>query len=205
MTLKSTISLIAALAICGTAAQAQISLPKVIGDNMVLQQGKSVAIWGEGVPGKKVTVRFAGQSARATVAPDGKWSVSLAPMQASFEPRQMTISDGRSKVKLNDILVGEVWLASGQSNMEYRMDRPKNYVLQKHGEDVQKKVFEKGGDQRVRVLYVEKRNGTDTLPSDGWKKSSKENIAPISAPAYLFAIELADSLNVPVGVMSSSW
>lgn len=205
MTLKSTISLIAALAICGTAAQAQISLPKVIGDNMVLQQGKSVAIWGEGVPGKKVTVRFAGQSARATVAPDGKWSVSLAPMQASFEPRQMTISDGRSKVKLNDILVGEVWLASGQSNMEYRMDRPKNFVLQKHGEDVQKEVFEKGGDPRVRVLYVEKRNGTDTLPSDGWKKSSKENIAPISAPAYLFAIELADSLNVPVGVMSSSW
>ncbi len=205
MTAKKILSLIFALAFTVCGAQAQIGLPKVIGDNMVLQQGKEVTIWGTATPGKTVTVKFAGQSAKAAVSPDGKWSVKLAPMPASFEPRQMSISDGRNTVKLKDILVGEVWLASGQSNMEYRMDRPKNYVLQKRGEDVQKRIFEQGGDSRVRVLYVEKRNGTDTLPSSGWHKSSRETVAPISAPAYLFAIELADSLNVPVGVLSSSW
>lgn len=206
MTPKTVISLIAGTTFLACiSATAQISLPKVIGDNMVLQQGKPVAIWGQGVPGKRITVKFAGQSIRATVDADGNWTAELAPMTASFEPRQMSISDGRTSIRLKDILVGEVWLASGQSNMEYRMDRPASYVLQKHGKDVQEEIFGKGGDQRVRVLYVEKRNGTDTLPSDGWKKSSKESIAPVSAPAYLFAVELADSLNVPVGVMSSSW
>jgi hypothetical protein len=199
------LTLFLGLALSCIGAQAQIGLPKVIGDNMVLQQGKEVAIWGTGTPGKKITVKFAGQTLKTTVAEDGAWEVKLSPMQASFEPRQMSISDGRSTVRLKDILVGEVWLASGQSNMEYRMDRLKNYVLQKRGEDVQKRIFEQGGDSRVRVLYVEKKVNTDTLPSSGWQKSSRETVAPISAPAYLFAIELSDSLNVPVGVLSSSW
>ena len=199
------LTLLLGLALSCIGAQAQIGLPKVIGDNMVLQQGKEVAIWGTGTPGKKITVKFAGQTLKTTVAEDGAWEVKLSPMQASFEPRQMSISDGRSTVRLKDILVGEVWLASGQSNMEYRMDRLKNYVLQKRGEDVQKRIFEQGGDSRVRVLYVEKKVNTDTLPSSGWQKSSRETVAPISAPAYLFAIELSDSLNVPVGVLSSSW
>ncbi len=198
-------TLLLSLALSCIGAQAQIVLPKVIGDNMVLQQGKEVTIWGTDTPGRKITVKFAGQTVKSTVAEDGAWEVKLSPMQASFEPRQMSISDGRSTVRLKDILVGEVWLASGQSNMEYRMDRPKNYVLQKRGEDVQKRIFEQGGDSRVRVLYVEKNVSTDTLPSSGWQKSSRETVAPISAPAYLFAIELSDSLNVPVGVLSSSW
>ncbi len=205
MTVRKILFSLLAFLLAGAAATAQIGLPKVIGDDMVLQQGKEVAIWGTGIPGRKITVKFAGQTVRATADSAGNWSAKLAPMAGSFEPRQMSISDGRNTIRLKDILVGEVWLASGQSNMEYRMDRLKNYVLQKRGEDVQKRIFEQGGDSRVRVLYVEKRNGTDTLPSSGWHKSSRETVAPISAPAYLFAIELADSLNVPVGVMSSSW
>lgn len=195
----------AAACLCCGSAQAQIGLPKIIGDNMVLQQGKEVAIWGTGVPGRRISVKFDGQNVRTTVGEDGKWMLHLAPMQASHEPGRMTISDGKTTVKLEGVLIGEVWLASGQSNMEYRMSRPANYVLQQRGEDIQAEVLEQGGDRRIRVLYVEKKVGTDTLPSQGWKPSTRETIAAVSAPGYLFAKTLADSLDVPVGIISSSW
>lgn len=187
------------------AAQQQLELPKVISSNMVLQQGEEVSIWGRGVPGRKVRVNFAGQKKSVSVASDGSWSLLLDPMEADFTPQIMTISDGKSRIRLENILVGEVWLAGGQSNMEYRMDRPKGYVLQKRGEDLQMEEFLKGGDERVRLLYVEKRRNVDTLPSKGWQTLDKQSIADMSAPAYFFAKTLADSLNVPVGVMSISW
>ena len=194
----------ALLAFCCGSAHAQIGLPKVIGDNMVLQQGEPAAIWGSGIPGRKVSVRFAGQNVRTTVGDDGSWMLKLAPMEASFEPRTMTISDGKTTIRLHDVLVGEVWLASGQSNMEYRMDRPLSRGAEP-GTEVQMQLLEQGGDSRINVLYVEKKVGVDTLPSDGWKTSSKETVAPVSAPAYFFARTLADSLGVPVGIISSSW
>lgn len=200
------------LALCLTAAAglscnlgAQIRLPVVIGDNMVLQQGKEVAIWGEGTPGRKISVKFGGQTVRTEVAQDSSWILRLAPMESSFEPRSMVISDGKTSLTLQNILVGEVWLASGQSNMEYRMDRKSNYLPPERGEDVQKRLFELGGDPRINVLFVERVIGVDTLPSDGWKSSDRESIAEVSAPAYFFALNLADSLNVPVGIISSSW
>ena len=196
--------MLALLAFCCGSAHAQIELPKVIGDNMVLQQGEPAAIWGSGIPGRKVSVRFAGQNVRTTVGDDGSWMLRLEPMEASFEPRTMTISDGKTTVRLHDVLVGEVWLASGQSNMEYRMDRPLSRG-DEPGTEVQTQLLEQGGDSRVNVLYVEKKTGVDSLPSDGWKTSSKETVAPISAPAYFFARTLADSLGVPVGIISSSW
>ena len=196
--------MLALLAFCCGSAHAQIELPKVIGDNMVLQQGEPAAIWGSGIPGRKVSVRFAGQNVRTTVGDDGSWMLRLDPMEASFEPRTMTISDGKTTVRLHDVLVGEVWLASGQSNMEYRMDRPLSRG-DEPGTEVQTQLLEQGGDSRVNVLYVEKKTGVDSLPSDGWKTSSKETVAPISAPAYFFARTLADSLGVPVGIISSSW
>lgn len=194
----------AALMACCHIASAQIELPKVIGNDMVLQQGKDVAIWGKGVPGKTITVRFAGQTVRTAVEEDGGWMLRLSPMEASSEARRMTISDGKTTIRLDGVLVGEVWLASGQSNMEYRMDRPLSRG-DEPGTEVQTQLLEQGGDSRVNVLYVEKKTGVDTLPSDGWKTSSKETVAPISAPAYFFARTLADSLCVPVGIISSSW
>lgn len=194
----------AALMACCHIASAQIELPKVIGNDMVLQQGKDVAIWGKGVPGKTITVRFAGQTVRTAVEEDGGWMLRLSPMEASSEARRMTISDGKTTIRLDGVLVGEVWLASGQSNMEYRMDRPLSRG-DEPGTEVQTQLLEQGGDSRVNVLYVEKKTGVDTLPSDGWKTSSKETVAPISAPAYFFARTLADSLGVPVGIISSSW
>lgn len=206
--MKVRIIIIIALAVAmsaTSAAQQKLELPKVIGSNMVLQQGEAVSIWGQGIPGRKVKLSFDGQKKTAVVDADGNWSLSLDPMLADFTPKIMTVSDGKSRIRLENILVGEVWLAGGQSNMEYRMDRPKGYVLQKRGEDVQMQEYLKGGDERIRLLYVEKKRNVDTLPSKGWRVLDKVSLSDMSAPAYFFAKTLADSLNVPVGVMSISW
>ena len=102
--------IVAALSAAG--ANANVSLPDVISEAMVLQQGQAVPIWGKADPGEVVTVRFAGQSKKAIAAMDGTWRVKLNPMRANATPATMIIS-GRNNIELKDILVGEVWLVSG--------------------------------------------------------------------------------------------
>ena len=99
---------------------AEVILPKILGHNMVLQRDKKVAIWGTAAPAEKITVSFAGQNKTTVADKSGNWSVKLNPMQASFTPREMTIK-GTNTIVLKNILVGEVWLCSGQSNMEFAM------------------------------------------------------------------------------------
>ena len=114
---------------------AQVFLPKVITNNMVLQQGQPVSIWGTATAGEKITVSFAGQTKITVTDAEGNWQVKLSSMKASSEPRKMIIS-GTNIIELENILVGEVWLCSGQSNMEYPLDRKlKRYAASKRGED----------------------------------------------------------------------
>ena len=148
--------------------QAQVILPKVLTNNMVLQREKPVAIWGQVQPGEKVTVEFAGQSKTAAASSSGSWQIMLDPMKASAEPRKMTII-GSNVIELDSILVGEVWLCSGQSNMEYPLDRKlKKYTAPAKGEDVSAKELAAQKNPLIRFLYVEKKLGS-TLPTDGWK------------------------------------
>jgi len=97
-------------------ANADVKLHALFSDNMVLQQGMRVPVWGTADNGEKVTVTFAGQTV-STAAKDGKWSVTLPSLRASAEPRILTVN-GNNKVEVKNVLVGEVWIASGQSNME---------------------------------------------------------------------------------------
>jgi sialate O-acetylesterase len=106
------------LFVLATAIRADVSLPRVFGDNMVLQRGVPVPIWGRAAPGEKVVVRFAGQEKAAQAGTDGCWVVVLDPLQASVVPREMTVA-GVNVIQFRNILAGEVWLCSGQSNMEY--------------------------------------------------------------------------------------
>jgi sialate O-acetylesterase len=109
------------------ADSACLRLPHVIGDHMVLQAGKPLPIWGWDAPGSAVRVRFAGQEQQTTAAGDGRWRVVLAPLSASAQPQVLTVS-GSTQIIVQDVLVGEVWLCSGQSNMELPVrllsDRP---------------------------------------------------------------------------------
>src|SRR5216683_2026157 len=109
-------AIVAAL-ILPVAARANISLPDVISGGMVLQQRQRVPIWGKADPGEVVTVRFDSQSKKVTAAADGKWLVRLDPMGANATPSTMFIA-GKNTIELKDILVGEVWLVAGQSNMQ---------------------------------------------------------------------------------------
>lgn len=183
----------------------QIRLPKIIGHQMVLQQGKEVNIWGYANPMEKVSVRFDGKTQKTVADEKGCWNVQLPVLNASAKPATMTITAGKYKTVLNDILVGEVWLASGQSNMEYRMLPPAKYQRPYKGEDIQQQELDKASCPMMRVLYVERNLKTDTLPSVGWQKVDKTSLPPIAAAAYFFGKNLIDSLNVPVGIISTSW
>ena len=107
------LSVLSLAALCALSASAAVKFASPFGDGMVLQRGKPVAVWGTADAGEKVNVTFAGQSASATAGADGRWLVRLAPMEASAEGRVLKANDDEVK----DVLVGEVWLCSGQSNM----------------------------------------------------------------------------------------
>src|SRR6476659_11458567 len=98
-------------------AAANVTLPDVISDAMVLQRDRAVPIWGKADPGESVTVKFGNQARTAVANGDGKWIIRLGPMRASATPQTMIV-EGRNRIELKDILVGEVWLVSGQSNMQ---------------------------------------------------------------------------------------
>ena len=100
-------------------AQAELKVAGILGDHMVLQRQKPVPIWGTANPGDVVTVGFAGQKKTATADKTGQWKVDLDAMDASSKGRPLVVSDKKTRVTLDDVLVGEVWLCSGQSNMDY--------------------------------------------------------------------------------------
>ena len=114
------LSVLSLAALCALSASAAVKFASPFGDGMVLQRGKPVAVWGMADAGEKVNVSFAGQSVSATAGADGRWLVRLAPMEACAEGRVLSANG----VSVKDVLVGEVWLCSGQSNMSMRMWTP---------------------------------------------------------------------------------
>lgn len=185
-------------------AQAQIMLPKVLTNHMVLQREKPVAVWGTASPGEKITVAFAGQNKSAVTSETGNWKLMLDPMKASAEPRKMIIT-GSNTIELDSVLVGEVWLCSGQSNMEYPLDRRlKRYTLPAHGEDLSAAELAAAPNPLIRFLYVEKKLGP-VLATAGWKTCADTTLRYVSATAYFFAKQLTEKLQIPVGIISSSW
>lgn len=204
--MRKTFLSILCLALLPLAIMAQVTLPKVIGDNMVLQQGKKVNIWGEATPGERVTVKFQRQTKKTVADAEGHWSVQLDEMTATHKPQQMTIRDKKNTIRLKNILIGEVWLASGQSNMEYSMNNHPKYAKAKKGNPNQlKEEWEKANNPIIRLMYVKKDLNSDTLPSNGWQTLSQESLAPMSAAGYFFAKRLVEELDVPVGIISTSW
>src|ERR1041384_3915027 len=119
--------LVTALA-CFISARAEVKLAAMFGDNMVLQRDTRVTVWGTANPGEEATVEFAGQKKTAKAGADGKWRVVLSSMRASAEPRMMTVTGSTkgAREELHGILVGDVWLCSGQSNMEKPIGETRN-------------------------------------------------------------------------------
>lgn len=178
-------------------ASADIRLPSVIGSNMVVQRDRLVPIWGWDDPGTTVTVTLGGQSKQATAGDDGKWMVRLDAMPAGG-PHEITIA-GKNTVKLDNVLVGEVWVCSGQSNMEWSVRASNNPE-----EEIKNANYPK-----IRIYNVVKAVA-DTPQSDckatPWSEVSPQTIANFSAVGYFFGRHLHTELEgVPIGLIGSNW
>ncbi|MHC5023164.1 MAG: sialate O-acetylesterase [Planctomycetota bacterium] len=193
--------LVAALA---SPVAADVSLPAVIADHMVLQQQTDVAVWGWAAPGETVSVQAAWQNdAARTVADErGRWLVRI-PTPAAGGPHTLTIS-GHNTIVIRDILVGEVWLASGQSNMEMPLAniRPGYTGVDDAEQEISAATF-----PRIRLFTVENtRAATPRRDLRGrWAPCSPESARTFSATAYFFGRELHQSLDVPIGLISADW
>ena len=197
----------AAIALAGAASAAPVSATP-FADNMVLQRGMPVPVWGVAGPGERVTVTFAGQKKTAVADANGAWRVALDPMEASKESRKLCIDGADGSEEFSNVLVGEVWFASGQSNMECPI-----WGLNPRYRDGSGAVMV-ATTRRPFVRYAKNAKNCSCAPRLGWKakwrdfspESFKETMdRNLSAVAFYYALELYDALGVPVGVVDSSW
>jgi sialate O-acetylesterase len=191
---NSTLALVAVFAFAAT-ARAEVKLPALFTDHMVLQQGKPVAVWGWADSGEEVTVEFGKQKVKTT-ARDGKWSVKLKPLKASDKSAKLVVT-GKNQVEVNDVVVGEVWVASGQSNMQWSMAQSAGTA-----DDIKN-----ANSTRLRLFYVP-RVKQDAPAADvkaKWTHSNPGTVKEFSAVAYYFGKDLQAALKVPVGIIHTSW
>lgn len=194
--MKHTLLPLATLLALTAWSRAELKLPAIVADHMVLQQQLADPIWGWDTPGSTVTVSFAGQVKTATAGQDGKWTVKLDPMPANATPQAMTIK-GSSERTLQDILVGEVWMCSGQSNMQFGLSGDWNGDLAALGAKLP-------GIRLISVPQV----GTQELQDDfkgQWAASTPEISSNFSAVGFYFGLHLHRILGVPVGLIDNSW
>jgi sialate O-acetylesterase len=179
-------------------------LPEILSDGMVLQQKNNVKIWGKAKSGSTVKVSTSwGIKAEKTVADsNGNWIVKIETPEASFTPHSITISDGEAVV-LNNILIGEVWLASGQSNMEM----PLNGFMHNPIKGANEVITNAGQYPAIRFVTIKKAQSFEPLETaEGkWQVCNPENAPQFSATAFFFAEALHNALNIPIGIIVSSW
>ncbi|AOW10900.1 sialate O-acetylesterase [Flavobacterium gilvum] len=182
---------------------AEITLPKILGHNMVLQRQKKVTIWGTAAPDEKISVAFAGQTKNTIADKAGNWSIKLSPMQASFIPREMVIK-GTNTIVLKNILVGEVWLCSGQSNMEYAMRKYSKFQTSVKGNKPPEDDLNTANNTNIRI-FLDRRKYMEPSPEHlGWDAAIGKPLVDFSVVGYYFAKDLYAKLNVPIGMISAA-
>ncbi|HEY6504994.1 MAG TPA: sialate O-acetylesterase [Chitinophagaceae bacterium] len=189
-----TISLMILLA---TSVSAQIRLPRLVRDSMILQRDTRIKVWGWAAKNEKVDIKFNGKRYKTKTDAGGKWSVLLPPMKAGG-PYTMDIS-GSNKITLKDILIGDVWFCSGQSNMVHQMNI--------HDVTYAKDIAEANYPQ-IRHFWIPTLTSLDgpkdDLPAGFWKSANPQDIRPFSAVAYFFARKIYEKYHVPIGLINAS-
>jgi sialate O-acetylesterase len=181
----------------GLNLSAEVKLPNVIGNDMVLQRDLPVPIWGWADNGEEVTVSFAGQSKTAKPGKNGKWMVKLSALKANSKPAILTIN-GSNEIKLDNILVGEVWICSGQSNMEWRLSGTTNAKEEVAASD----------HPLIRLFDVPGHTTSPKPQEEGrgnWQVCNPKTSGGFSAVGYFFGRRLHKELDVPVGLIGSNW
>jgi len=195
-TLLVTLQIVAVVFSCAGIAHAELHLPAIFNDHMVLQRDMPVPIWGKAAPGVSVTIQFNGQVAVAVANDAGKWSVPLEPMNAGG-PYEFIITTNQETRTLTDVYVGEVWLCSGQSNMDMRLNKVANGDAEVANAD----------HAKIRLFRVERAMSDD--PQDdvegSWAPCTPESVEYFSAVAYFLGRDLHQELKVPVGLIHCAY
>ncbi len=192
------------IALLSTAAlPAQVTLPKILSSHMVIQRDLPVHVWGMAAPGEDVAVTFRGETRSAKAGDLGRWSIYLAPGSAGG-PFQLTVQGTTAPgatpdtITLEDVLVGDIWVASGQSNMEFAL----------HNAATADQDLPHAANPRIRLLMVKTKASDyplDDVDTKGWEASTPETARDFSAVAWYFARDLEQREHVPIGVIDSTW
>lgn len=180
---------------------AEVKLPSIFVDHLILQRGKPVAIWGSAAEGEEVTVKFGEQLKKIKAGKDGAWKVMLDALKASSEPAELSVK-GTNEIVLKDVLVGEVWVCSGQSNMGMWVKSSLNAEAE----------IAAANDPQLRMFHVPNAVADepqkDLVKKDAtaaWQETNPANVGTFTAAGYFFGRELRKQLNVPVGLINTSW
>jgi sialate O-acetylesterase len=190
------------LALLPLTATADVTLAPLFTDHAVLQRDRPVPVWGHAAPGEKVTVSFRDQTVHTTAAGDGRWSVRLAPLKPGA-PAALVVS-GRNTIKLEDIVVGEVWVCSGQSNMEFRVWGPPGDVYRVNDADAEVAAANYPLIRHFKVEPAVADRPADTAKG-AWAACSPATVGQFTAAGHFFARDLVQKLGVPVGIINSTW
>jgi sialate O-acetylesterase len=188
--------LLLSIVVASSSLQADVRLPSIFSDHMVLQQNAKIPVWGWADAAEQITVSLGNQTVEAKAGTDGLWRVDLAPLKASTTPLTLTVT-GKNSVKIGDVLIGEVWLFSGQSNMEF----PTKAVLN-HQQEVTAAQY-----PQIR-LFISPRSPKDEPVKDvagAWAPCTPQSVAEFTGVGYFTGRELYQKLQVPVGLIEASY
>lgn len=184
------------LALACTKNTPSLSVAPIFSDQMVLQQNSAVPLWGTGAPGALIQIEASwGETAQTEIDAQGRWEASLQTTSYGG-PHQLVVTSAEQKIQFDDVLLGEVWLASGQSNMEWPMIARI---------DNQKEEIQKANYPNIRYFNVPKNLNSNEIKGGKWKAVNPESVQLISAVGYFFARQIHEELNVPVGIIVSAW
>lgn len=176
---------------------ADVSLTNIFSDHMVLQRDQANKVWGKATPGEKVAVKIADQSHSAVADDNGLWQVMLKPLAAGG-PHELVVSSDKNSLKIEDVLVGEVWICSGQSNMQWNVNNSTNA-------DLERLTADHPNLRMINFPQVGTQEAVWEHPNAHWMICSPETVGSFSAVGYFFGRQLQETLGVPVGMINNAW
>lgn len=190
--------LILAILFTSTSLFSQLKTSRLFSDHAVLQQNQPIKIWGTHTKGKKVKVTFNNKTKKVKTDKKGNWMVEFKPLKGGYEAYTINIISGNEKITYNDVLIGDVWLCSGQSNMEWLLMNTENA----------EKEISQVTDKYIRHFKVPRSSATspeNTLAGGTWEVASTETVGKFTAVGYYFAKNIRKTQNIPVALLNSSW
>jgi sialate O-acetylesterase len=192
MRIKVNILILLLLSVSSIAFAQQLKLAELFNDGVVLQRNSKVEIWGTSQPGQSVTVEILDKKYKTISNENGSWALHVSPMKAGG-PYKMSVSSGNETLQLNEVYVGEVWIAGGQSNMGWTLDKSLGG----------KEEIAEAKNKNIRFVLVPVVNyeGEKVRGDMNWRTATTENVGPMSGVAYYFAKQMQEKLNVPIGII----